>query len=98
MSDEDHECSQRVTLNTICIKLESIEKSIVKIEAFQVNYAEQIEQIRLNSAKYPTPEAVSGAMDKVKTHDTYFALGGAGLITAWGFILWIADKLWKGGN
>lgn len=97
MNDEDHECSQKVTLNTICIKLENIEKSIVKIEQFQTNYAEQIDAVKLNSAKYPSPDAVGTAMDKIKTHDTYFAIGGSALLAAWGFILWIADKLWKGG-
>lgn len=90
-----HECSQAVTLNTICLKLETIEKSIIKIEEFQDNYTVQIEQIRLNSAKYPSPEKVSVAMDKVKTHDTYFAIGGAALVAAWGFLLWIADKIWR---
>lgn len=96
MADEDHECSQKVTLNTICIKLESIEKSITKIEQFQINYAEQIETIRLNSAKYPTPEAVANAMDTVKLHKTYFAIGGTALFAAWGLILWLVDKFWKG--
>ena len=96
MVDEDHECSQKITLNTICIKLENIEKSIIKIETFQTNYAEQIEAMRLNSAKYPSPDSVSTAMDKIKTHDTYFAIGGTALLAAWGLILWIVDKFWKG--
>lgn len=97
MSDEDHECSQRITLNTICIKLENIEKVIAKIEVFQINYADQIEAMRLNSAQYPKPEAVSTAMDTIKTHNTYFAIGGTALLAAWGLILWIVDKFWKGG-
>jgi tetrahydromethanopterin S-methyltransferase subunit B len=96
MNDEEHECSQRITLNTICIKLENIEKVITKIEAFQTNYAEQIEAVRLNSAKYPSPESVSTAMDKVKNHDTYFAIGGTGLVAAWGLLLWVVDKFWIG--
>ena len=92
---EKHPCSQELTLNTICIKLENIEKCIVKIEAFQSNYAEQIETVRLNSARYPSPEAVDDAMDRIKRHDTYFAIGGAALIGAWGFILWLVDKIWR---
>jgi hypothetical protein len=95
MDEDGHECSQKITLNTICIKLENIEKSIIKIEEFQTNYGNQIEEIRLNSARYPKPEAVLIAMDKVKMYDTYFAIGGTALLVAWGFILWIADKLWK---
>ncbi len=97
MADEDHECSQRITLNTICIKLDNIEKCIVKIEEFQDAYMTQIEAIRLNSARYPSPETVSTALDKVKTHDTYFAIGGVALMAAWGLLLWIVDKFWKGG-
>lgn len=95
MGEVEHECSQAVTLNTICLKLENIEKSIIKIEKFQDSYAEQIEDIRLNSAKYPSPAAVGIAMDKIKTHDTYFAIGASALVAAWGFLLWIADKLWR---
>jgi hypothetical protein len=93
---EDHVCTQELTLNTICIKLENIESSIVKIEQFQTNYATQIETMRLNSARYPTPEAVSTCMDKVKLHDAFFAIGGTALIAVWGLALWIADKFWKG--
>jgi len=28
MVEEEHECSQKVTLNTICIKLDNIEKNV----------------------------------------------------------------------
>jgi hypothetical protein len=95
MEGNDHECSQALTLNTICLKLDGIQKDITKIQEFQETYSLQIEQIRLNSAKYPSPESVGTAMDKIKVHDTYFAIGGAGLVAAWGFLLWIADKIWK---
>lgn len=93
---ENHRCSQEVTLNTMCIKLENIEKSIAKIEEFQRTYAEQIEAIRLTFAKYPSSDVVGITMDKVKLHETYFALGGTALFAAWGFILWLVNKLWSG--
>ena len=98
-TDENHECSQKVTLNTICIKLENIEKTIIEIKDFQTKFDErldlhrqEVEAIRLNSAKYPTPKEVKDAMDKVNRHDLLFALLGSAIVAAWGFSLWMADK------
>jgi hypothetical protein len=82
MEAKTHECSQAVTLNTICLKLDGIERSIVKIEEFQENYAAQIEQLRLNSAKYPSPEEVKDYIKKVDTHETRLADTGK--------LLWVA--------
>ena len=103
---QNRDCRQGVTMSIICSKLESIEKTIsemkenqkedmTEIRLTQIEFRKRIEDIALNSARYPTPEAVSTAMDKVKLHDAFFAVGGSALIIAWGFILWIADKLWK---
>lgn len=90
----DHICSQAVTLNTICLKLENIEVCIEKMEKKQDTYLQEIRDIRERDAQYPSPEEAKAAIDMAKNHDTYIKMAGTGLILLWGLVVAIGMKLW----
>jgi hypothetical protein len=91
---EEHICSQAVTLNTICLTLDNIEKSLAKVENKQDEYLREIQEIRERDARYPSPEEVTVVIKKVESHETLFKITGATLLSAWGLILFLANKLW----
>ena len=90
--NDKHECNQEVTLNTICIKLTDIEKSISKIESTQTVFIERLETLTIRDAQRPTPKEIKEVCEMVKQHDTYLKLIGGTLVLAWGFITAIALK------
>jgi len=95
MTEDIHKCGQEVTLNTICVKLENIETDVAGIKKSQTVFMEKLEAILLSNARYPTPEDIDMTSDLVKQHETYMKLLGAGLIIAWGLLLFVLDKVWK---
>jgi hypothetical protein len=95
---ESHRCSQEVTLNTICIALENIEKVIAEIRKDQSEYLKEIQAVRIMEASYPTPEEFKDRGITIERHDVYFKIVGSALVAAWAVLLFLADKLWQGGS
>ena len=95
MTETDgHNCAQGATLAVICEKLERIEQSIKKMENTQEEYMTKLNNIMVTGAKYPSPTEVSTMIRTLERHNTYFTIFGAALVSAWGLILLIANKLW----
>jgi len=93
---KDHKCSQEVVLNTICIKLENIETIMSDMKDNQIVMKGSIDIITLDLAKRPSTEKINDCMDDVKLHKQYFRSIFIGLGLAWGLLVFVADKLWRG--
>ena len=93
---EDHRCAQGATLAVICEKLERIEKSIMKIELAQDEYMRKTNEIVVSNAKYPSSDEVSVMIKTLERHNTYFTIFGAAVVSAWGLLIVVINKLWGG--
>jgi hypothetical protein len=92
---QNHVCTQEVTLNTICLKLEAIEITVAEIRRDQTEYLKEIQAIRIMEARYPTPEEFDARGKTIDRHDTLFKITGSALVVAWGLLLFCVDKLWR---
>lgn len=93
--DEGHECTQKLVLTTMCMSIMQITRDVAEIKETQKDIVVKLQTAAIATAAYPTPVEAKNAIAKVERHDTYFAILGAGIVTAWGFLLWVADKLWR---
>ena len=93
MTDDSlHPCSQEVTLNTICMKITSIEEHFKKMSDIQERYVADMAAHNLEVAKYPLPADVWAADKMLNRHETYFKIFGAAMVGAWGLLLFLLDK------
>ena len=90
-----HVCSQEGVLATMSNQLKNIESDIADIKRGQKLFMDALREHEINAAKYPDPDLVNKSIAKTDQHDTYFKIVGPAILAAWGFLLWIADKLWK---
>lgn len=91
--NENHNCSQGVTLAKICEQLERIKKDIEEIKDVQKVYLEKQQDAEIDRAKYPRPEVVNRYFQKVDVHDVYFGLMGIALVLLIGFASGFFQKL-----
>ena len=89
-----HVCSQEGVLATMSNQLKNIESDIADIKQGQMMFMVGLREREVNAAKYPDPEFVNKSIAKIDRHDTYFKIIGAALLAAWGFLLFLFDKIW----
>jgi len=90
----EHDCSQEAVLATINERLKNIESDIADIKQGQMMFMVGLREREVHSAKYPDPEFVNKSIAKIDRHDTYFKIIGAAILAAWGFLVFLADKIW----
>lgn len=73
-----------------------IKETLEEIRENQSVFAKCVTDINLDLAKRPPVDEIKKCMDDVKVHKTYFAIFGSALVLAWGLLLLIGGKLWKG--
>lgn len=93
--NDNHNCSQGVTLAKICEQLERIKRDIEEIKEDQKEYLEKQQLAEVDRAKYPRPEVVNRYFQKVDVHDVYFGLIGIALLLIIGFASGVVQKLFS---
>lgn len=91
---EDRAHAQSVSLAVLNEKLDHIDDDIQEIRKYQTIFVQSLDVIRMNEARYPSPEEVAQAIRKIERHETYFALMATVVGLAWGLILFIGNKIW----
>jgi hypothetical protein len=95
LADPNHECGQKTTLATICVKLENIEADIKEIKDGQLSFMTGLNEHRTSIARYPSADEVQEADRKLRLHETYFKIIWVALTVAWAALLFVLNKLWN---
>ena len=84
---EEHECGQKTTLATICVKLENIESDVKEIKESQKMFESHVSNLVLDLAARPPSEVIKSSILKVDRHEIYFKIIWVALGGAWSILL-----------
>ena len=95
--DDSPNCSKGVSNETLCFKIESIERLLTEMRDEQKNCLDRLRLSDIERARYPPPGVLQKYLNKVNAHDIYFGIMGTSLLLILAFVSGGLQKLFGWG-
>lgn len=78
--DDNYNCSKGASIETLCLKIENIEKLLTEMRNEQKDCLDRLRKSDVERARYPPPGVLQKYLNKVNAHDIYFGIMGSALL------------------